>query len=81
MKAFIVLNEKAKPIAATTDEAIAMDVLFNLALQEGRVDEDRGTFDFGDSTILDTDLETLRESMLLTGEEMDQLEEEGAVLI
>ena len=58
-----------------------MDVLFNLALKEGRVDDGRGTFDFGDNSIINTDIETLRESNLLTGEEMDQLEEAGAVLI
>ena len=81
MKTFIVLDGNSRPIAATTDEAIAMDILFNKALQEGRVDEDLGTFDFGGDSILDTDFETIRESMFFTEAELTQLEEEGAILI
>lgn len=81
MKTFIVLDSNSRPIAATTDEAIAFDILFNKALQEGRVDEDLGTFDFGGDSILDTDFETIRESMFFTEAELTQLEEEGAILI
>lgn len=81
MKTFIVLDGNSRPIAATTDEAIAMDILFNKALQEGRVDEDLGTFDFGGDSILDTDFESMRESMFFTEAELTQLEEEGAILI
>ena len=81
MKTFIVLDDNSRPIAATTDEAIAVDILFNKARQEGRVDEELGTFDFGDNSILDTDFESLRESMFFTEAELTTLEEEGAILI
>ena len=81
MKTFIVLDGNSRPIAATTDEAIAMDILFNKAMKEGRVDEDLGTFDFSGDSIHNTDLESMRESMFFTEDELTKLEEEGAILI
>lgn len=81
MEAFIVLNEKNRPIAAAMDEGMAMDILFTIALQEGRVNDESGTFDFGDNSVLNVDFDTIRESMFFTEAELTKLEEEGAILI
>lgn len=81
MKTFIVLDGDSRPIGATTNEEMAMDILFNKALHEGRVDEDLGTFDLGGNSILETDLESVRESMFFTEKELTKLEEDGAILI
>jgi len=81
MKAFIVLDGNSRPIAATTTEETAFDVIFTKALQEGRVDEATGTFDFGDNSILDVDLASITDSMFFTPAELEELQEKGAVLV
>lgn len=81
MKAFIILDGNSRPVGAAMDEGMAMDVLFTIALQEGRIDEELGTFDFADNSVLSTDIEKLRESAFLTTEELKELEEKGAVIL
>lgn len=81
MKAFMIIDENARPKAVAEDESTASELMFGLAEAQGLVDQEEGTFDFGGLSILDVDLTALKESMLLTEEEILQLEEDGAILI
>ena len=81
MKAFMIIDENARPKAVAEDESIAEHLMFSMAEAQGLVDQEEGTFDFGGLSILDVDLTALKESMLLTEEEILQLEEDGAILI
>lgn len=81
MKAFFVLDGSSQPIAVATSESMAEDLMFAMTMNDGLVDEEGGTFDFGGLSLLDVDMQTLRESLMLTGEELTRLEEEGAVLL
>ena len=81
MKAFIVINEKAKPLAVAEDESLAEDLMFHIGIDMGMVDEDEGTFDFSGLSILEVTMPALKESRLLTEDEILQLEEDGAILI
>jgi hypothetical protein len=81
MKAYVVLDEQSRPIAAAMNEAMAMDVLFTIALQEGKIDEERGTFDFSSNSIINVDFNALRESMFFTEAEIEELENNGAVIV
>lgn len=81
MKAFFILDGTSQPLAVAADEGIAEDLMFAMAMEDGLVDEEEGTFDFGGLNVLDVDMKTLKEGLLLTEEELLQLEEEGAVFL
>lgn len=81
MKVYVVLDEQSRPVAAAMNEAMTMDALFTVALQDGRIDEERGTFDFSNNSVISTELDTLRESMFFTDAEIDELQDNGIVIV
>lgn len=81
MKAFFIMDSMSQPIAVAADEGIAEDLMFAMAMDEGLVDEEEGTFDFGGLSLMDVDLDKLKNGLLLTEEEILRLEEEGAVFL
>jgi hypothetical protein len=81
MKVYVVLDEQSRLVAAAMNEAMAMDALFTVALQNGRIDEERGTFDFSSNSVISTELDTLRESMFFTDAEINELQDNGIVIV
>lgn len=81
MKVFIIDDANGVARAFALDEGTAMDILFDRAIEAGRVDMDARTFDAAGERIGSDDSEQVLACGLMTDEQFETLKQEGLLLL
>jgi hypothetical protein len=84
MTVYVIKDNNEKPIAATTDEGMIAEILFERAMSQNdldAVDTGLGTFDFSGASVTEGDVKEIREAGMLTEGDILRLEEEGTIIL